>query len=207
LPGAATSRCRRLPQPHSSGQGGHGASQRTHRPFGVSCTARQLTPELPPSGYLRRAWGFSPIPRLDGAPCVPGLFHPGAAHGVSPFRASSLRRALAPLGTSCPPDVCLSLPAPSRSPAGLVTSTLPSGRPRLAAQEAKRLNQVGAPARADRTALAPRDLPGRPLAGPLPSIQAFYSHPGSRCRTAERRQVRLQGFRLSARSSVPSAGC
>jgi len=84
---------------------------------------RQLTPELPRPGYPRRAQGFSPSPRLDGAPCVPGLFHPGAAHGVPPFRACAPCRAVAPLGARCPPDVCLSPPAPDRSPARAVTST------------------------------------------------------------------------------------
>jgi len=75
----------------------------------------QLMPGLPYPGYRRHAQGFSPSPRLDGSLCLPGLFHPGPARGIPPFRAFSLCRAVAPLDARCPPDVPSPLPAPNRS--------------------------------------------------------------------------------------------
>jgi len=48
----------------------------------------------PPGGLLR--------------PDLPGLFHPGGACGVFPFRAFPSRGAVSPLGARCPPDVASS---------------------------------------------------------------------------------------------------
>lgn len=61
--------------------------------------------KMPPPGYHRRTQGLSPSRRLDGHPCVPGLFHPGRAHGVLPSRAFSLRGAVTPLDARCLPDL------------------------------------------------------------------------------------------------------
>lgn len=53
----------------------------------------------------------------------PGLFHPGSAHGVRPFRAFSSRGAVAPSGARCLPDV----PArgPTRQPATMSSRAEP----------------------------------------------------------------------------------
>jgi len=85
--------------------------------------------EMPPPGYHRRTQGLSPSRRLDGHPCVPGLFHPGRAHGVLPSRAFSLRGAVTPLGARCPPDLRHALSAPSRSPTRTPTSVVRSRSP------------------------------------------------------------------------------
>jgi hypothetical protein len=110
-------------------------------PFGALSTEDQLPPGLPPPGYRRHAQGLSPSPRLHGLPCAPGLFHPGHAHGVPPFRAFSLCRAVVPLDTRCLPGVCRTRPAPDRSPVAAATSATSTGHPYLAAREAKRLGR------------------------------------------------------------------
>lgn len=125
----------------------------------------QPLPDVPPSGYLRHVQGFSPSARLHGFPCVPGLFHPGPAHGVSPFRAFSLCRAATPLGVRCPPDVCLTSLAPNRSPTGLDDDFLAGRSPASCDARGQALQ---APTRADHATLASRDLPRRLLAEPLP---------------------------------------
>jgi len=94
-----------------------GAFQRACYPFGVLAHEDQLPPELPSSGYRRRAQGLSPSPCLDGPLCVPGFVSSRTRPwGCLPYRAFTLRRAVTPLGVRCPPDVCSPPPAPDRSP-------------------------------------------------------------------------------------------
>jgi hypothetical protein len=64
----------------------------------------------------------------------------------------------------------------------------------------------GAPARANRTALAPRDLPGRPLAGPFPSSRALCKIPARGAGPPNNGRFAFRAF-LSAKSSDSSAGC
>jgi hypothetical protein len=96
-----------------------------------------LRQEMPPPGYRRRTQGLSPSRRLDGHPCVPGLFHPGRAHGVLPSRAFSLHGAVTPLDARCLPDLDhrrfraqpITEPHADERCADPVTRTSRSGRP------------------------------------------------------------------------------
>lgn len=56
--------------------------------------------------------GFLTLLTVFSAPSPPGLFHPGGAHGVLPFRAFPSRGAVAPLGARCPLDVSAGQPVP-----------------------------------------------------------------------------------------------
>lgn len=105
------------PRPSRQVEDSVGAFQRACYPFGVLMHESQLPPELPPSGYRRRAQGLSPSPCLDGPLCVPGLV-PSRTRpwGCLPSRAFTLYRAVTPFGALCPPDVRSPLPAPIRSP-------------------------------------------------------------------------------------------
>jgi hypothetical protein len=49
--------------------------------------------------------GFFTLLTVCSAPDLPGLFHPGNAHGIAPFRASPPPGAVAPLGARCRLDV------------------------------------------------------------------------------------------------------
>jgi hypothetical protein len=102
---------------------------------------------VPSSGVLTLLTAFS-------ASTPPGLFHPGSAHGVLPFRAFSSRGAVAPLGARCLPDV------PAR------------GSPRQPSPPSSR--EEPWPVRADPTAKTTEADAGRlqgfaPLESPLPS--------------------------------------
>jgi len=83
----------------------HTASSRGFVPYSTRGPARlryipraYRTRYVPPPGFLTLLTACS-------APTPPGLFHPGGAHGVRPFRAFSSRGAAAPSGARCPPDV------------------------------------------------------------------------------------------------------
>lgn len=154
---------------------------------------------MPTPGYRRRAQGFSPSPCLDGSQRFPGLFHPGPARGVPPFRASSLCRAVTPLGVPCLPDVCRTLPAPDRSPNGAATKnrihpatrTLPHGRP----------SAMCADRGGTRAASCANSAPTIPR-GIDPADPGHLS-PGPAVPVADRRPVRLQGFCSLQRARSP----
>jgi len=77
------------------------------------------------AGYVASS-GFRTLTTLCSPHGLPGLFHPGPAHGVYPPRPSSLDSAVRPLGRRCPPGVesDTEIPAP---PSGLCTP--PRARP------------------------------------------------------------------------------
>jgi len=60
--------------------------------------------------------GFLTLLTASSAPTPPGLFHPGNAPGVQPFRAFSSRGAAAPSDARCPPDVPAADPTRSIRP-------------------------------------------------------------------------------------------
>jgi len=68
--------------------------------WGVHVTSAGLaSPDYGPSA------GFRTLLTVCSAPLPPGLFHPGGALEVPPFRAFPPRRAETPLGARCLPDV------------------------------------------------------------------------------------------------------
>jgi len=148
-------------------------------PFGVHSVGSLPTPGLPPPDYHRRAQGFSPSPRLDGSQRAPGLFHPGPAHGVAPFRAFSLCRAVTSLDVPCLPDVCRTLPAPDRSPNDAATNTAFIRSPvrcRTGSQA------PWAPTGVEFAPLAARLPPRRSFAGSIPPTEDIFVQ-GPRCRS------------------------
>jgi len=83
--------------------------QRTmHEEFTIK-SAEFASPDYgPPTGFLTLLAACT-------SSCPPGLFHPGHAHGVLPYRAFPSRRAVAPHSARCRPVVCRSLAEPSRT--------------------------------------------------------------------------------------------
>jgi hypothetical protein len=130
---------------------------------------RQPPPGMPIPGYQRRAPGFSPAPRLTAPNAFRACFIPVTPMGFTPFRAFSLCSAVAPLGARSPPGVCLTSPAPSRSPPGRPTSSCPCGHPCLATREAKRLADADrdVPRTASRARLIPTVPRGTDFPGPM----------------------------------------
>jgi hypothetical protein len=98
-------RARRAPpQRLPRGSSAHGAS-RGFLPYSARGPGRPRTC----AGFTSPGYGpppgFRTLLTVSSAPLPPGLFHPGGAHGVLPFRAFPSRRAGAPLDGRCPPDV------------------------------------------------------------------------------------------------------
>jgi len=196
--GFAACRCRGCLGAVRAVEAARDVSQRSCFPFGVLRTGSQLPPGLPRPDYLRRAQGLTPSPRLHGSPRVPGLFHPGPAHGVPPYRASSLCRAAVPSGARCLPGVCRTSPAPDRSPDDpTTTSAIRSPARCRAGGQAPR-----APARTDRAPLASREPSRRSLAGTIPPTLALYAPTGPRCRSPDSVRSAFKAL-LPAKSSSP----
>jgi hypothetical protein len=78
----------------------------------------------PPTGFLT-------LLTVCTSPHHPGLFHPGYAHGVPPFRAFPSRRAVAPLNARCRLDVRRRRPGPRR--ACVASTPAMAGKDRYAA--------------------------------------------------------------------------
>jgi hypothetical protein len=73
-------------------------SPSTHEPWRIHLSGAYLTPYVALPGFLT-------LSALCSPPRLPTLFHAGSVHGVSPFRASSSRGAVPPLGGRCLLDV------------------------------------------------------------------------------------------------------
>lgn len=89
------------------GSSARGASQ-GFRPLQRSRT--EASTHLPRAVHARYvpSPGFRTLLTACSASIPPGLFHPGGALGVRPFRAFPSRGAVAPLGARCLPDVTAS---------------------------------------------------------------------------------------------------
>lgn len=121
--------------------------------------------------------GFLTLLTACSAPTPPGLFHPGSAHGVAPFRAFSSRGAATPSGARCPPDVHAAGPTRPPRPASSRAEPWPT---RAGTQN-------------ERTETGTRRLQGfAPLGSSLPSSGGLD----------RRRLDALLGFRLSRGSAL-----
>jgi hypothetical protein len=166
----ATSRCRRLPRRYSSVRNRHGAFQRSRTPLRRTparepTAAGIATSRLPSArlGFLTRS-APSRLPVRSRACFIPD---PPMGFTLQGFLSSQSRSGFRrPLPSWRLPVVARARPFTGRrdDEHRIVRSPVPCG----AGGQAPRW----APTRADRTALAPRDQHGQPLAGPVP--------PGSR---------------------------
>jgi len=152
---------------------------------------------------LRRAWGFSPLPRLAVSNAPRAYFIPVTPMGFAPSRAFSLRSVVTPLGARNPPGICLTSPAPNRYPFGQPTSAEPHGHPRPSAREAKRHSDASpdVPCTASRTRPIPTIPRGIALSGPDTS----RVNAGRRCRSSNNVRVVFRASR-TAKSRHPRPG-